>query len=80
MRDVTFSLAPCFFEQNTFLLTRPMRDVTHRLVFFRTIFIFLLTRPMRDVTGVSAYDSSGNAFLLTRPMRDVTCNDSVYSG
>ena len=35
----------------SFLLTRPLRDVTSWLAFLIFILVFLLTRPLRDVTN-----------------------------
>ena len=56
-----------------FLLTRPLRDVTYRLVYpHQSTKQFLLTRPLRDVTLLSPSLQSLLPFLLTRPLRDVT--------
>ena len=57
----------------TFLLTRPLRDVTPENTSAATGSSFLLTRPLRDVTVFSPmYPSTVTPFLLTRPLRDVT--------
>ena len=56
----------------SFLLTRPLRDVT---IFFTACdrrSLFLLTRPLRDVTETRQLLKYTIQFLLTRPLRDVT--------
>ena len=49
MRDVT-GLIPVSSLNRSFLLTRPMRDVTKSNYGYTETPQFLLTRPMRDVT------------------------------
>ena len=57
----------------TFLLTRPLRDVTQGIAPYCPRCGFLLTRPLRDVTKYSKIrDCVQCEFLLTRPLRDVT--------
>ena len=56
----------------SFLLTRPLRDVTSWLAFLIFILVFLLTRPLRDVTSFAFASALALQFLLTRPLRDVT--------
>ena len=55
-----------------FLLTRPMRGATLKLMPALRMFGFLLTRPMRGATGESRRRSQSTEFLLTRPMRGAT--------
>ena len=70
-RDTSCTGTPCI--AHTFLLTRPLRDVTppHQLVLL-WLWQFLLTRPLRDVTGSGTFRRALMRFLLTRPLRDVT--------
>ena len=59
-----------YFE--SFLLTRPSRDVTCSGGVLTHGCKFLLTRPSRDVTRGKRKPVRQNLFLLTRPSRDVT--------
>ena len=43
-------VTPGLYMTDSFLLTRPLRDVTIILARYALIRIFLLTRPLRDVT------------------------------
>ena len=51
----------CPFLLRSFLLTRPMRDVTGPLLTARPSQSFLLTRPMRDVT---TWASGGRMYMV----------------
>ena len=70
-RDVT--VREKRLASQSFLLTRPLRDVTLSLHHLKHPEPFLLTRPLRDVTVLRRTGNKRHQeFLLTRPLRDVT--------
>ena len=55
-----------------FLLTRPSRGATYRLLNWVARRLFLLTRPSRGATDNLAFQPDNIVFLLTRPSRGAT--------
>ena len=65
---------------SSFLLTRPLRDVTAVFGFWmNTIFISTHTPLAGRDPNHNPYNTEAKEFLLTRPLRDVTCSVAVWT-